>query len=350
MDRSTAISSTKRLNEEAFSLEPSALISLFIIDVSQIGFQRGTISSTEVNEGINTEFRFHNSVKLTTNSIIWQDKEYIAAPIQADGFELTAKGVLPTPKLSITVSDEGIPHLSILKDRIFELGGDLVGAKVTRIRTFAKFLDAENYYDNIAPQGFFPDPNAEFARDVYFIDRKSAENKNILEFELASILDIEGVKLPGRFVLSNTCPFQYRGEGCLYEYNNRRVVSVHGNSGEAILPDFAPAVATSDNESISSLITGFNIADKVDRGLYDSNISYVNGNQTYITQNNLNYYYVAKKNSVGISPPNLTYWIQDSCSKNTLGCVFRFGQNGSAVGVTLGNLPAGFYPSVNRFR
>ncbi|MEK6880441.1 MAG: phage minor tail protein L, partial [Nanoarchaeota archaeon] len=332
IDRSTAITSIKRLNEEAFSLQPAALISLFEIDIGSIAFARGTVSQTEINENINIVFRFHNSVKLTTNSIFWQQKEFIAAPIQADGFELTAKGTLPTPKLSMTVSDEGIPHLSILKDRIFELGGDLVGAKVTRIRTFAKFLDAENYYDNLPPQGFLPDPNAEFARDVYFIDRKSAENKNLLEFELASILDVEGVKLPGRLVLSNTCPFIYRGEGCCYEYNSRRVISMHGNSGESILPEFAPAVATSDNEFIYSLISGFNISDRVDRGLYDKNISYISGNQTFITYNSVNYYFVAKKNSVNVSPPNLNYWISDQCSKNTLGCTFRFGLEGSAQG------------------
>ena len=33
-----------------------------------------------------------------------------------------------------------------------------------------------------------PDPTAEFPQEIYAIDRKSAENREIVEFELAAVL------------------------------------------------------------------------------------------------------------------------------------------------------------------
>ena len=74
----------------------------------------------------------------------------------------------------------------------------LVGAKLTRTRTFAKYLDCQNFYSDCsnlitgtgsellsntapAPEGFDPDPNAYFPPDIYYIDRKSGENKNTVE-------------------------------------------------------------------------------------------------------------------------------------------------------------------------
>ena len=43
-----------------------------------------------------------------------------------------------------------------------------------------------------------PDPNAEFPREIYSIDRKSNENREIVEFELSSVLDLAGITCPKR--------------------------------------------------------------------------------------------------------------------------------------------------------
>jgi len=43
-----------------------------------------------------------------------------------------------------------------------------------------------------------PDPNAEFPREVYGVDRKSAENREVVEFELAAPTDLAGIRIPGR--------------------------------------------------------------------------------------------------------------------------------------------------------
>jgi lambda family phage minor tail protein L len=61
----------------------------------------------------------------------------------------------------------------------------------------ARFLDAVNFAGNTNPFGT-PDPTAEFAREIFVVDRKSAENRDIVEFELATSTDMAGVRAPKR--------------------------------------------------------------------------------------------------------------------------------------------------------
>ncbi len=294
MTPSQANTSIKKLNAEISSLTPSALISLYEIDISDIAFDEGV--ALQNNQTI---FRFHSVMKLINTNIFWQGNEYIAAPIRAEGFEINSKGTLPTPKLAMTVNDGGIALLAALKVQLKQLD-DLTGAKVTRIRTFAKCLDSNNFLNNDAPPGFSPDPNMEFPRDVYFIDRKSTENKNTIEFQLASILDVENILLPGRLVLANRCSWIYRGEGCLYAGN--------------------PVADPNDNK-ITDLL---NIPAVNPRGLWLRNVSYNYGDAVYVTKNNISYYFVSKVNGNTIQPPNDAYWISDICSKLFSGCRLRF--------------------------
>lgn len=60
------------------------------------------------------------------------------------------------------------------------------------------------------------DPTKEFAPELWFIERKSAESFEAVEFELSSALDFNGVKLPRRQIIANQCPFAYRGPLCNY--------------------------------------------------------------------------------------------------------------------------------------
>lgn len=326
----------KKVNAESFKLTPSSLISLFEIDINNSVFESGFDSLA-----IQKVFRFHNSIKLTTNNIVFDSKTYIAAPIFANGFEMNTRGTIPTPKISISTNDSGIQALSNFKAAIKSYG-DLVGAKVTRIRTFAKFLDAVNFEGQNPPAGFDPDPYAKFPSDVYFIDRKTNEDKNSLEFQLASILDLEGILLPGRTVISDRCNFEYRGEGCLYEYDGatpdtmRRNIAIHGEN--STLPASAPPVATENDEDIVGVaIPG--ITSLVDKGEYNLSSTYSIGEFIYIQKNGIKYYYVAKKSVPAESvPPNENYWLADSCSRCITGCKKRFG--------TI--LPFGGFPAVNK--
>lgn len=326
----------KNLSSELMSLSPSSLISLYEISVADLGFSAGIISQTEVSLNINTIFRFHNSINLTSSSLYWQGNEYIAAPIIAQGFETSLKGSPVTPSLSISVSDEGIPQLTMLKQRIYQLG-DIVGAKVTRIRTFARFIDATNFFNQTPPQNFFPDPNQELPRDIYYIDRLANENKNAITYDLSQLFEVEGITLPGRIVSEQSCVAAYRGEGCLYEYSGRKSSAL----GLGTCPSFAPPVATALDELISNLITGVSFNDK---GLYNPGQSYNMGDSTFLSNRGINYYFVSKVNNNNSAPPNNSGWIEDACSKRLLGCKYRWSNIGSGI------LPFVGFPSVNRFQ
>lgn len=172
------------LNGMIQQLEADALIELFELDATGLG---GSL------------FRFHAGTNAVLASITWQSNVYTPFPIEAEGFTFSGRGQLPRPTLRVANVD-GLIGAEIAAY------GDLVGAKLTRIRTLAKFLDGQ-------PDA---DPTAEFPRDVYFVDRKAGENQVFVSFELASAFDVEGVMLPRRQVAANVCPWLYRGPECGY--------------------------------------------------------------------------------------------------------------------------------------
>lgn len=181
------------------SINPSAIIELF------------TIQLDSTLHGDSTIYRFHAGTSLNANGQIkWQDNFYLRFPIQASGFAFQ-RGQLPRPKL--VISNAGLSSISSAIDNfsvsaiLNEVnkttpGNDLTGATVTRIRTLAKFLDAANFENGNADA----DPTAEFPKEVYKIDRKSAENREVVEFELAAPTDLAGIRIPNRRATRNDFP------------------------------------------------------------------------------------------------------------------------------------------------
>ena len=166
------------------SINPSAIIELFTLQLST------------ALHGANTIYRFHAGSNLNANGkIVWAGNDYLRFPIQASGFAFQ-KGQLPRPKITIS-NATGLISSILLTVNQTTTGNDLTGATVTRIRTLAKFIDAVNFPGNTNPLGT-PDPNAEFPREVYSIDRKSTETREIVEFELAAPTDLAGVRIPKR--------------------------------------------------------------------------------------------------------------------------------------------------------
>lgn len=150
--------------------------------------------------------RFHPGVNFNNSNLVWQGNTYTRYPVQAEGFEFSSKGQLPRPTLRVS-------NVGSALTAYIALYGDLVGAPLTRKRTFVKYLDAVNFVGSVNATA---DPTAYFPDDVYYIDRKANENKNFIEFELASVLDLAGVKLPRRQIIQNICPWLYRGSECGY--------------------------------------------------------------------------------------------------------------------------------------
>lgn len=346
----------KNLYGEAFSLTPSALIVLFEIDITDILMAEGVISDLSGNESSRI-FRFHNNIPLVNTSIWWQNKEYIAVPVRAEGFETNSRGTLPTPRLGISVSSEGISALALLKDQMYKVA-DIAGAKVTRIRTLAKYLDPKNFVDGV--NNNVGVSQTEFPRDIYYVDRKSSESKNSIEFELASVLDVEGIKLPNRVVVANRCIWSYRGEGCMYEANQNRNEKVHGlaqvnGAPYAKLPASAPPVATENDETFDELLPGTSL---VAKGAWKRGETYRKGEYVYVEKDGIKYYFVAKFNhtSPNICPPNPVYWYADCCSKQIKGCRLRWGKVGNKESwgyksnILNGAIPFGGFPATSKLQ
>ena len=163
-------------------INPSAIIELFTLQLST------------ALHGANTIYRFHAGSNLNANGkIVWAGNEYLRFPVQASGFAFQ-KGQLPRPKLMIS-NGTGLISAILLSVNEETVGNDLTGATVTRIRTLAKFIDAVNFADGTNATA---DPNAEFPQEIYSIDRKATETREIVEFELAAPTDLAGVRIPGR--------------------------------------------------------------------------------------------------------------------------------------------------------
>jgi len=176
--------STALVVSDLQNINPSSIIELF------------TLQLKNSLHGSNSIYCFHNGTSLNNNGeIFWQGNSYQRFPIQANGFAFQ-RGKLPRPK--ITISNATGFMSSILNTiNAINPGNDLTGATVTRIRTLAKFIDAANFTGGVNIFGT-PDPNSEFPKEIYFVDRKATENRNIVEFELAAVFDLAGVRAPKR--------------------------------------------------------------------------------------------------------------------------------------------------------
>jgi len=166
-------------------LNPSAIIELFELELDSALHGSQTTMT----------YRFHSGSNVNANGkIVWRGNTYLRYPVEASGFAFQ-KGQLPRPQITISNT------LSLLTAVMLEVnkvtaGNDLTGSKVTRIRTLAKFIDAANFSGGSNPYG--TPANNEFPREIYYIDRKAAENRDIVSFELASISDMAGIRVPKR--------------------------------------------------------------------------------------------------------------------------------------------------------
>lgn len=178
------------IRTEIQSLSPTAIIEVFTIDATSLG---------------GTTFNFHAGTNKLLQSLVWQGITYSPLPIEAEGFELTSKGTLPRPKIRVA-------NTNGLFSSVAGSLSDLVGARVTRKRTFAKYLDAVNY-----PLGNInADVNQYLPDELWFVEAKTVENRYIIEWELSSAFDLMGVMLPSRQVIQNSCSWKYRSAECGY--------------------------------------------------------------------------------------------------------------------------------------
>lgn len=190
--------------EDVQKLVPGNLVTLFEVDCTGIdgGFER---------------YHNHNDGVIT-----WQGKEYHPWAIEARNFERTGEGQQPLPELAvgnIGVDAEGNPITGVVTALCLAMD-DLIGAKVTRRRTFAKYLDAANFAEG-NPSA---DPNEHLPDEQWIVSRRKSETPEAVTFELSSPLQFDGVQLPARQIIAGLCTWLtmagpeggYRGAWCGY--------------------------------------------------------------------------------------------------------------------------------------
>lgn len=167
------------LNADIQGLEPGAIVELFIIDGTDIG--------AEV-------YYLHKY----GGTITFQGVDFEPWGMKTMGFEITGNSA-PAPKLQLSNIGGFIGALCLSFD-------DMIGARITRKRTLAKYLDG-------MPEA---DPEEEFPPELWFVEQRTAENEQYVEFELASALSFDGVQIPRRQIVQNYCPWRYRSTECSY--------------------------------------------------------------------------------------------------------------------------------------
>lgn len=215
------------ITSEIQKLEPSAIVELFELDLTDLD---GDI------------YYFHAGTNGLRANITWQGQVYTRYPIEAEGFEYNGNGQLPRPKIRVSNLLGSITSILLVYN-------DLLGGKLTRKRTLKKYLDAVNFTGGVNPD---EDTTAEFIDDVYYIDRKSNENKSLVEFELSASIDLVGVNLPRRQIVQNVCSWAYRGTECgytgapVFNVRDEVVASATSVEGQAVLAAYLAMIVAKD--------------------------------------------------------------------------------------------------------
>jgi lambda family phage minor tail protein L len=282
---------------EAVSLNPSAIIDLFQLDLRPVGAQ-----PSGQFDGL---FYFHSGNEPWRSDVVFQGRTYSQWPVDTKNFEWTSTATQPRPQISFSNILGPFTQLNL------QYGG-LINAKLTRLRTFGKFLD-------YMPQA---DASCYFPPETWNINRKVQEDKEICVYELSNPMDIEDLALPRRIVLADQCRWLYRGDGC--GYTGAKVFDRNDHP----LP-YAP----------------YNW-----RGNWAGNVAYTFGDMVVSGYSQgavarwIPQYFVCVYPNTNQAPPpsgNSPYWQRDECSLLISGCKLRFGGGSSQFG---GALPFGGFP------
>ena len=157
--------------------DPGDRIELFDLDCTSLG------------GGV---YRFTKNI-FVDQPVLWRGQTYTPMAIEVTGYKLTGKGALPRPVMKISNTTMALSAAVVQWN-------ELLGAVLTRWRTFKKYLD----------QGTNPDPDACFPPDIYIVKRRTKQNRKLIEWELGAFMDFEGQKLPRRQILRDTCTLSYR--------------------------------------------------------------------------------------------------------------------------------------------
>jgi lambda family phage minor tail protein L len=167
------------------SLTPSPAVELFSLDTSPIFNING-------QNGVGSVYNWTPG-DIGTAPVLFGGVTFTALPIEFLDMKTSGQGTTPTPIIRLS-------SLGGLIGALVASFSDLVGAKVSRIRTFQDCLDGQ----------VNADPTAMIGPDVFYVDSKSHHDKTFVEFTLAISYDQQGKVFPGRQVIADCCTRTYR--------------------------------------------------------------------------------------------------------------------------------------------
>jgi lambda family phage minor tail protein L len=346
--------SSSNTNKQIASINPGVVIDLYEINFANLQESLQFLSdSFSININNEPVYRFCPMIN-GSNPIVWQGNSYQPLPIKMEGFEYQGEGRLPRPKLTIA-NPEG------LFSKIIYSNHDFMNCKITRKRTFAKFLDNENFEissrgvnDNNRNTFGSSDPNSHFPEDVYYINRKTSEDKKTIQFELVSALEMEQAWIPARPIIANHCSWTYRCSiGCRYKglpietLEGRNLTkdlkyasSANSNNSSINFGRVDPDKYTGKGQLMNAVPEWSKFGHKYENNEFiegdeDSKYGYQLGDVVKIINNNSSNPYInvpqvfvciqahsdPAKNHPFISK---SHWLKDECSKDIKACKKRF--------------------------
>ncbi len=346
--------SSSNLNKQISSLTPDTIINLFEIDFSNLQMNFDMLKDLYgVNLGADSIYRFC-PMENSTNPIVWQGKPYQPMPISMEGFEHQADGRLPRPKMSVA-NPEGIFSAVVHSNH------DFANCKVTRKRTYARFLDDENFQNrNLNSEGRNPfgeaDPDSHYPDDVYFINKKTAENSSQIDFELVSALELKGAQVPARVVLSNYCNWTYRcSVGCKYSG-----LAIESSDGESLTAGVIPTLYPDGISDVPEWSRhGINSDPDAPTGYSKGQLVKVTPRSATNPYKSTPSVFLCTEDHASAKDHNpffdRRFWKKDECQKTLESCEKRFGEDDpllvpySKINKTHKGLRFGGFPSTERF-
>jgi len=191
------------LQEQSPSAEETAsgnaIVTLFEIYLENSDLGGTAIDKLYFHDGTKSPADSYGSIQMysptletswgSTTSTDYTLQTYTPFPFEFNGYERRGKGAIPRPTIRFSNINRDFTVYNTSHE-------DLLGAKVIRRRTLAKYL-GEN-------------PPVEFPKEVYYIERLVSETSMMVEYELTTNFDLRGVTLPSRRIIASRCNWKYK--------------------------------------------------------------------------------------------------------------------------------------------
>ena len=195
---------------ELNKINPSHIIELFELELTV-----GLHIATGNPQGLPTTYRFHAGANLNSfGEVIYRGNPYQRVAVQTQGFEKKSTGVLTRPIITFSnlggiVRDPSTNIARTMSDFLANVNfvtpnNDLTKAKITRKMPLASALDDKNFLSGSNP---FGTPSTDRLRvEIFVIDRKAIENRQVVQFELTAAHDLENRLIPQRTITRDLFP------------------------------------------------------------------------------------------------------------------------------------------------